>query len=55
MNNERYRYLIENVEAELTEEEIKQGWHFCPDWDLMLIHPNMPESDCCSCFKEEKK
>lgn len=33
----------------LTEEEIKEGWHFCPDWDFLLVGPNMPEIQGCVC------
>jgi len=25
------------------------GWHFCPDWDFMLIGPEWPEMECCTC------
>ena len=27
------------------------GYHFCPDWDGMLIGPNWPEAESCSCKK----
>ena len=41
----------------LTAEEIAQGWHFCPEWDELLIGPGMseledfldPESMTCLC------
>lgn len=27
----------------------KQGWHFCADWDFMLVGPVDPEWECCTC------
>ena len=38
MNNERYNALMRD-EGELTDEELLQGWHFCADWDGLLIAP----------------
>jgi len=26
-----------------------QGWHFCADWDELLIGPGMPEMETCLC------
>lgn len=53
MTTERYNYLMWDhfgePEATLTEQEIKAGWHFCPDWDFLLIGPGDPEMDCCGC------
>ena len=44
------RYLQAEHTGILTEEELKEGWHWCPDWDFMLIGPEMEgEWDCCSC------
>lgn len=33
----------------LTEKELAEGWHFCPDWDYLLVGPGMPEQDGCAC------
>jgi len=49
MSFERYYFLMSSLNAQLTKEEIKQGWHFCIEWDGLLIHPDMPEFDACSC------
>lgn len=43
MNNQRYVELESNEEATLTPEEMAQGWHWCDDWDYMLIGPGMSE------------
>jgi hypothetical protein len=32
----------------LTDEE-QLEWHFCWDWDGLLIHKSSPEFECCSC------
>lgn len=40
---------LERGVGHLTPEEVEAGWHFCPDWDGMLIHPNSPEGACCLC------
>lgn len=39
----------------LTEEEKKEGWHFCLDWDFMLIGPGMSELEACTCPRKESK
>ena len=42
--------ILETTEAKLTQEELKQGWHFCPDWDYMLINIyTNPEREGCTC------
>lgn len=34
----------------LTDAEMIEGWHFCPDWDFLLIGPGMHEFEsCCLC------
>jgi hypothetical protein len=48
MDRNRYR-LIGSGREDLTDEEFLSGWHFCWDWDLMLIGPGMPEMESCAC------
>lgn len=48
MTPERYKEL-ETTDHPLTKEEVAEGWHFCPDWDEMLIHQSWPEKECCLC------
>lgn len=36
--------------AQLTEDEMKMGWHWCLEWDDLLIHPAMPEYAHCGCL-----
>jgi hypothetical protein len=48
MNKQRIIDL-QKSETELTEEEVKQGWHFCPDFDDLLIGPGNVEAFVCNC------
>lgn len=33
----------------LTDAESEEGWHFCNEWDEMLIHNTHPEFNACVC------
>lgn len=48
MSPERYSELEEG-ESELTSEEIAAGWHFCLEWDFMLINACDPDGEKCDC------
>ena len=48
MSPERYAELM-RTDTHLTEDERKAGWHFCLDWDGMLIHKTDIEMQCCTC------
>lgn len=50
MTPERYS-LIDGGWIKLTQEELREGWHFCHEWDQMLVGPAMPEWESCLCFK----
>lgn len=49
MNHIRWTQLMENESLSLTQEEKDQGWHFCPDWDYLLISPESAEYKSCNC------
>lgn len=49
MSKERYTELMNNTTLSLTAGEYENGWHFCNDWDDLLIHRNWPEAECCTC------
>lgn len=52
MSTERWLELMKDDSLPcptLTEAEIKEGWHFCPDWDCLLIGPGMMEVEHCLC------
>jgi hypothetical protein len=53
MTPERYDQLMNQwPSVKLTLGELKLGWHFCPEWDGLLIGPNMEEMKACSCFRK---
>lgn len=45
---------MKNDGEKLTPEEVSQGWHFCCDWDGLLIGPGMSELEYCDCCKEQE-
>lgn len=49
MTPERYNALMDNEDLELTEDEMLEGWHFCMDWDFLLVGPGMEETQSCHC------
>lgn len=52
MNEERYNQLDCTGEAP-TPEEQAEGWHYCVEWDEMLIGPGWPEMDACICKRDD--
>ena len=48
MTRDRYNEL-QRFGDKLTEEEIKEGWHYCLEWDEMLCHPEWKEAEVCKC------
>jgi hypothetical protein len=48
----RYKALEYDENAQLTSDEITDGWHFCYDWDYMLIHTTWEEYNSCTCRGE---
>ncbi len=50
MTQERYCQLMENDELPLTTEEINLGWHFCHEFDGLLVGPEMHELYGCTCL-----
>lgn len=49
MERKRWTELMEKQHLLLSAEEISEGWHFCREWDGLLVGPGMPELGCCSC------
>jgi len=48
VNRERYMELDRSGEG-LTKEEWEAGWHWCNEWDGMLVGPDTDEALVCSC------
>lgn len=54
MNHNRYTQIDRDGYG-LTKEELEEGWHFCPEWDEMLIGPPMKaEMEACLCSRQLK-
>ena len=55
MNDRRYALLMKNDSENLTQEEIELGWHFCNEFDGLLVGPGMGELDFCHCWPTNHK
>lgn len=42
-----------NDEGELTPDEIAERRHWCFSFDGLLVHPEDPEAEFCTCFEGE--
>lgn len=49
MSGNRWLDLMHDDEPRLTSNELAEGWHFCPEWDDLLIGPGMGETESCLC------
>ena len=49
MTNNRWSEVMDN-DVPLTESEISEGWHFCAEWDGLLVGPGMGELEPCKCL-----
>lgn len=55
MTDERYSSLMDmEKNLELTQDEIKEGWHFCSEFDGLLRNNNEEEFKC-TCFVDWEK
>lgn len=48
MTTDRYHELM-NGESQLTPEEIVEGYHFCREFDGLVVGPNDSEMEFCQC------
>jgi hypothetical protein len=55
MDYPRWRALMEDWDLKLSVDEIAVGWHFCWDWDGLLVGPTMPEKFSCNCIDWENE
>lgn len=55
MTNERYRELNADQTTTLTPDEFDLGWHFCYDWDGLLVnaYDDEGEGSCCTCYRRK--
>jgi len=52
MNDDRWKTLM-NSDQHLSKAEYLQGWHWCWNWDGLLVGPGMPELRACQCDTPE--
>ena len=50
IDRERYNSLMMDDSLELAESERAAGWHFCNEFDGLLVGPGMGELSCCTCL-----
>lgn len=56
MTDERWNALMDSDTLALTDEELAKGWHWCGEFDGLLVGPTMEmEWDVCTCFTKEDK
>lgn len=48
MTDQRWKEVQENDDVKLTLEEIAEGWHFCWEFDGLLVGPGMGEQRFCT-------
>ena len=53
MSQERWDYLMKPFDGDesvmLTAQELADGWHWCDEWDGLLIHVDDREFEHCKC------
>lgn len=49
MNRQRWEELSNNDDREISLEEWKLGWHWCSEFDGLLVGPGMAELRVCKC------
>lgn len=56
MSYSRYDHLMRGTGpcVHLTPEEMAEGWHWCPEWDDLLIHPADGEYALCECSAHQQ-
>lgn len=52
MDKARYADLMRG--CALTHEEVAAGFHFCSEWDGLLVGPGSPELESCSCRRTSR-
>jgi len=49
MEYKRWLELEQNIDGTLTEKELADGWHWCCEFDYLLVGPDMSEIEYCLC------
>jgi len=49
MTEGRWQTLFDDLSSKLTTDEINEGWHWCQEFDGLLVGPGMSERQFCGC------
>lgn len=49
MTAQRWKDLMWSDDLKLTEPELAEGWHWCPEFDGLLVGPGMGALRACPC------
>lgn len=47
---QRYEELMADDDSKITAPELTEGWHWCLEFDGLLVGPGMGELGCCQCL-----
>ena len=50
ISTERWNAWMESNVLGFTQEELDAGWHFCREYDGLVVGPGMDEETTCACF-----
>jgi len=50
MTEQRWSNLMNDDYLILSDSEISEGWHFCYEFDGLLVGPGMGEVEFCNCL-----
>lgn len=53
MTNQRWKELNDAADPRLTADEVIEGWHFCLEFDGLLVGPGSSELKFCKCWPDE--
>lgn len=53
MTPERWKRLMRSDDENLRVDEIELGWHWCAEFDGLLVGPGMGELGCCKCLAKD--
>lgn len=48
-------YVKIDKEGQIPQDLFDKGWHWCMDWDLMLVGPGMNATKHCYCYRDDDK
>lgn len=53
MKRKRYNELMANDGKQLTQAEVFEGWHWCVEFDGLLVGLGMTELNFCECLHHD--